>query len=160
MKYMNTNYTAVSSVVSVMVMLSILLVISAVLAAYAGGIINIPKNAPSADISVYTTGCGQNFSIVFEHRTGDALKTENLQVVTFVDGNQGIFLLSNIQSEKFIAGRKILTENLTSTAGLLGLKTEELDGYLKNRTSLEIAVYDLPSGTRLYKSEVIMEDRA
>lgn len=152
---------AVSAVVGVMVMLSLLIVIAALLAAYAGGIVKVPTPAPSAELTVYTAGTGQDFSIVFEHRGGDALQADDCQVVTFVDDNEGIFFLSgtDIQEEKFTAGTKITTSNLAETAELLGLTTEELAGYTNGLTPVEISVYDLPSGSVLYKSKIILENK-
>ena len=150
---------AVSAVVGAMVMLSLLIVIAALLSAYAGGLVRAPAHAPSAELSVYTAGSGPDFSIIFEHRSGEALKTENTQVVTFVDEKEGIFLLSGLRKEKFSTGSKITTSDPGETAGLLGLTMEELAGYIANRTPLEISVYDLPSGSVIYRSNIILEEK-
>jgi archaeal type IV pilus assembly protein PilA len=150
---------AVSAVVGVMVMLSLLIVIAALLSAYAGGLVRAPAHAPSAELAVYTAGTDSDFSIVFDHRGGEALQAENTQVVTFVDDKEAIFMLSDIQKEKFLAGSKMTTSNLIRTEELLGLTTGELAGYIASRTPMEISVYDLPSGSVLYKSKIIMENK-
>ena len=150
---------AVSAVVGVMVMLSLLIVIAALLSAYAGGLVRAPAHAPSAELAVYTAGSGPDFSIIFEHRSGEALSPRNTQIVTFVDDKEGIFMLSDVHSEKFSAGSKITTSDPAETAKLLGLTTGELAGYISNRTSVEISVYDLPSGSVIYRSNIILEEK-
>ncbi|WP_421910031.1 type IV pilin N-terminal domain-containing protein [Methanolacinia petrolearia] len=150
---------AVSAVVGAMVLLSLLIVIAALLSAYAGGLVRAPAHAPSAELAVYTAGGGPNFSIIFEHRSGEALSPGNTQIVTFVDDKEGIFMLSEIQIEKFYAGSKVTTPDRAETAKLMGLTTEELVGYIANRTPVEISVYDLPSGSVIYRSNIILEEK-
>lgn len=160
MRYSRYNScNGVSAVVGVMVMLTLLVIISALLSAYAGGLAKVPEHVPSAELAVYTAGSGQDFSIVFEHRNGDPLSTEDCQVVAFVDDNEGIFMLSDIHQGKFSAGSKITTTSLAGTAELLGITPEELAGYIATRTPVEIAVYDLPSGSPLYRSTIILEEK-
>lgn len=78
------NETAVSPVIGVILMISITLVIAATLSAFAGGSSASLEKTPSATIAVRSAGEGEDFSLLFEHQGGDVLRTDDLEIVTWV----------------------------------------------------------------------------
>ncbi|MBP2145326.1 flagellin-like protein [Methanofollis sp. W23] len=76
--------SAVSPVVGTMILLTVVVVLAALLAAFASGVAEEQKPAPSAEIAVYPAGRGGAFALLFEHRGGDAVKTEDIKIKTWV----------------------------------------------------------------------------
>ncbi|MDD3621245.1 MAG: type IV pilin N-terminal domain-containing protein [Methanofollis sp.] len=76
--------SAVSPVVGTMILLTVVIILAALLAVFASGVAEEQKPAPSAEIAVYPAGSGEMFALLFEHRGGDAVKTEDIKIKTWV----------------------------------------------------------------------------
>jgi len=76
--------SAVSPVVGTMILLTVVIILAAVVSAFAGGVAGETKAAPSAEIAVYPAGSGGDFTLVFEHRGGDAVQTKDVKINTWV----------------------------------------------------------------------------
>ncbi|MFA5330825.1 MAG: type IV pilin N-terminal domain-containing protein [Methanoregula sp.] len=84
------NDQAVSPVIGVMLILVVTVIIAAIVAAFAGGLGQTSEPAPVASIDVtidlnYDPGWGGLHVpyMLFHHRGGDTLKTQDLQIVTY-----------------------------------------------------------------------------
>ncbi|MCK9630438.1 MAG: type IV pilin N-terminal domain-containing protein [Methanoregula sp.] len=80
---------AVSPVIGVMLMLSATIIIAATLSAYVGGSTGELKTSPQVNLMVKSGGEGDDFNILFEHHGGDALRTQDLEIHTWVKDSQG-----------------------------------------------------------------------
>lgn len=80
------NDTAVSPVIGVMLMITVTIIIAATLSAYVGGSTGEMKKSPQATLVVRSGGEGDDFNILFEHQGGDSLRTEDLEIVSWVKG--------------------------------------------------------------------------
>ena len=85
----------VSPVIGVMLMLAITIIIASTVAAFAGGASTGFEKAPSASLSVYCDGSGDNFNIIFEHLGGDPVSSADLKIVTWIDDGNGNVFKSN-----------------------------------------------------------------
>jgi len=77
---------AVSPVIGVMLMITVTIIIAATLSAFVGGSTGDLKKSPQATIVIRS---GSDGDIVFEHRGGDMLRTEDLEIVTWVKDPDG-----------------------------------------------------------------------
>ncbi|MBP2133470.1 FlaG/FlaF family flagellin (archaellin) [Methanomicrobium sp. W14] len=80
---------AVSPVIGVMLMLAITIVVAATLSAFIGGASTGYEKTPQLSLDVVCDGSGDDFNLVFEHRSGDYLKTEDLKIVSWVKNADG-----------------------------------------------------------------------
>lgn len=150
--------SAVSPVVGVMLLLTLVILFTAVLAAYAGGLAQTPKYAPSVEIAAYPSGSGENFSLVFEHRGGDTLSPADCKITLFVDPHEGSFPASDLTSGSWHAGELLTTQNRTVTASLLHVSAEDLARYCERSTPAELRIYHLPTNSILFKDTILLEE--
>lgn len=86
---------AVSPVIGVMLMIVVTIIVAAVVSAFAGGLSEQQKKAPSAQIEV-TLRTAINSSglstpqLVFTHKGGDPVTTRDLRIVTFASGKKHV----------------------------------------------------------------------
>ncbi|MFA5330819.1 MAG: type IV pilin N-terminal domain-containing protein [Methanoregula sp.] len=80
---------AVSPVIGVMLMITVTIIIAATLSAFVGGSTGSLKENPQATVVVSSEGTGDNFNLLFDHRGGDTLRTEDLAIVTWVKDPDG-----------------------------------------------------------------------
>jgi len=83
-----SNTEAVSPVIGVMLMIVVTIIIAAVVAAFAGGFADSQKKTPSAQLDVQlkpAQDASDNWysQLVFTHKGGDPLKTQDLRIVTY-----------------------------------------------------------------------------
>ncbi|WP_342771531.1 type IV pilin N-terminal domain-containing protein [Methanoculleus sp. UBA331] len=82
---------AVSPVIGVMLMITVTIIVAAVVAAFVGGASTQFEKTPQASLRVYCDGSEEEFNIIFEHLSGDPLRTEDLRIVTWIkDGDEVI----------------------------------------------------------------------
>ncbi len=153
-----TRDSAVSPVVGAMLLLTLVIIFTAVFAAYAGGLAQTPKHAPSVEIVAYSYGSGENFSLIFEHRGGDVLSAADCKITTFVDARESSFLVSDLAEGSWRPGGIFTTDNLTATAARLQLPVDQLTGYLKRSTPLELRLYHLPTNSVIFKDTILLEE--
>ncbi|WP_083523374.1 type IV pilin N-terminal domain-containing protein [Methanofollis ethanolicus] len=159
--------TAVSPVIGVMLLLAIVIILAALVASFASGAADAKEKAPSVDIAVYAAGSEKNFTLVFEHRGGDPLRTGDLRINTWVhlpDGGQcpathdRDVLNTLFGTDIWAAGYSANTGDRKATDAFL-----ELDGKLPDRIKesavVEVAIYHLPSGSLLHKSSFLLKER-
>lgn len=89
--FRNNNPTehAVSPVIGVMLMITVTIIIAATLSAFVGGSTGDLKKSPQATLVVTSDGEGENINLFFEHRGGDVLRTQDLEIVTWVKTTNG-----------------------------------------------------------------------
>jgi len=159
---------AVSPVIGVMLLLAIVIVLAALVGAFAGGAVDAKEKAPSADIAVYVAGSGEDFCLVFEHRGGDQIETADLRINTWVhlpDGGMKAASHEGSEVEEFFgvqawrAGTAADTGDLAGTAAFLGLDEAALSACIEESDAVEVAVYHLPSGALLHKSSILLKER-
>ncbi|MDD1686698.1 type IV pilin N-terminal domain-containing protein [Methanoregula sp.] len=86
---------AVSPVVGVMLMLVVVIIIAAVVSAFAGGLGDTSKKAPTVSMDVTIdlsadNGMGSNVPMInFKHLSGDPLPTKDLQIITYFTNKSG-----------------------------------------------------------------------
>jgi FlaG/FlaF family flagellin (archaellin) len=105
-----TNESAVSPVVGTMILLTVVIILAAVVSAFAGGIAGETKAAPSAEIAVYPAGSGGDFTLVFEHRGGDAVQTGDVKINTWVrlpDGGMRAAVHSALSNTSSYGGTRL-----------------------------------------------------
>ena len=152
--------SAVSPVVGVMLLLTLVIIFTAVLAAYAGGLAQTPKYAPSVEIAAYSFGSGENFSLVFEHRGGDVLSLSDCKITTFVDAHEASFPAAAVANgSSWRAGMILTTDNRSATASLLHLSADELAQYCNRSTSAEVRIYHLPTSSILFQDTILLEEK-
>jgi len=89
------NESAVSPVVGVMLMLVVVIIIAAVVSAFAGGMGSGQKVTPSASISVRIdtamddTMGGTTTKMVFEHLSGDPIRSQDIKIITYYTAPNG-----------------------------------------------------------------------
>jgi len=155
-----TRDSAVSPVVGVMLLLTLVIIFTAVLAAYAGGLAQTPKNSPSVEIAAYSFGSGENFSLVFEHRGGDVLSPADCKITTFVDAHEASFpAVALANGRNWRAGMILTTDNRAATASLLNISTKDLAQYCKRSTPAEIRIYHLPTNSILFQDTILLEEK-
>lgn len=87
--------TAVSPVVGVMLMLVVTIIIAAVVSAFSGGLSSGQKVTPSASISVKIdtamddTMGGTTTKMVFEHLSGDSIRSQDIKIITYYTAPNG-----------------------------------------------------------------------
>lgn len=155
-----TRDVAVSPVAGSMLLLTLVIIFTAVFAAYAAGLAQPSESTPSVEIVVYSSGSGETFSLVFDHRGGEALSPANCKITTFIDPYAGSFSMSDIAGDitSWRAGESLTTQNLTYTASLLNIQESELLQYCKLSTPLEIRVYYLPTNALLFTDTILLEE--
>ena len=152
--------SAVSPVVGVMLLLTLVIIFTAVLAAYAGGLAQTPKYAPSVEIAAYSFGSGENFSLVFEHHGGDVLSLSDCKITTFIDAREASFPAAAVANgSSWRAGMILTTDNRSTTASLLHLSANELAQYCKRSTPAEIRIYHLPTSSILFQDTILLEEK-
>lgn len=154
----------VTPVVGVMLMLTVTIVAVAVIAAFAGGLVNTTDSSPVSEISVTTSGEGDDFKLVFEHKGGDSFSPGSVKVSTFIDSSNGegvehTFLLSELSDKTFAPGMKISTSNLSNTCGLLGVDSAQLNAEISHSTPLEIKMYYMPTSAVIFDSTILLEEK-
>jgi len=159
---------AVSPVVGVMLLLAIVIVLAALVGAFAGGAVDTKEKAPSADLAVYAAGSGNDFCLVFEHRGGDQIETADLRINTWVhlpDGGMKAASHEGSEVEEIFgvqawrAGTAADTGGLAGTAAFLGLDEAALSTCIEESDAVEVAIYHLPGGAILYKSSFLLKER-
>ena len=80
---------AVSPVIGVMLMITVTIIIAATLSAFVGGSTGDLKKNPQATLVVTSDGDGDSFNLLFEHHGGDTLRTEDLEIITWVKDLNG-----------------------------------------------------------------------
>ncbi|MDV0441068.1 type IV pilin N-terminal domain-containing protein [Methanorbis furvi] len=154
-----TRDSAVSPVVGVMLLLVLVIIFTAVLAAYAGGLAQTSTPSPSVDIVAYSSGSGGDFSIIFEHRGSDALPIADCKITTFIDSHESSFPASVVsESSSWRTGEIVSTKNLTNTASLLKISESQFVQYIKRSTPLELRLYHLPTNSILFKDTILLEE--
>lgn len=81
--------SGVSPVIGVMLMITVTIIIAATLSAYVGGSTGELKRNPQATLTVRCGGQGDDFNVFFEHQAGDTLRTEDLQIVSWLKDKDG-----------------------------------------------------------------------
>jgi len=85
---------AVSPVIGVMLMITVTIIVAAVVAAFVGGASTQFEKTPQTSMRVYCDWSEDDlsdFNIIFEHLSGDPLRTQDLRIVTWIkDGNKVI----------------------------------------------------------------------
>jgi flagellin-like protein len=160
--------SAVSPVIGVMLLLAIVLILAALVAAFAGGAAETKENAPSMDLAVYTAGKGKDFCLVLEHRGGDLVRIGDLKVNTWVHlpggdlhpaSHEGSNLEDLFGTGVWRAGEARNTGDLAATADLLGVERQKLSDYIMQSVTVDVAVYHPPSGALLHKSSLLLKER-
>jgi flagellin-like protein len=160
--------TAVTPVIGVILLLAIVIILAALVASFAGGAADVKERAPSVDIAVYTAGSGDNFTLVFEHRGGDPVRTRDLRVNTWVHLPDGELRVASHDQEEleglfgtdvWRAGTGLNTGGLEGTAGFLDLPEDKLERCIERSAVVEVAIYYLPSGALLHKSSILLKGR-
>lgn len=153
---------AVTPVVGVMLILSITIIAVAVVSAFAGGAIKTTEKSPSAEYYVSTSGTGDYFKLVFEHKGGDAISTADIKVTTLIkdsDSTENSFMLSKLENETWSAGEIIKTENFEELKDCLGTDKATLKNKIDKSTPLEIKMYHTPTSTIIYQSAILLEKK-
>lgn len=180
--------SAVSPVIGVMLLLAIVIILAALVASFAGGAVDTKEVAPSVDLAVYTTGSGDDFCLVFEHRGGDQVRIGDLRVNTWVHLPEGDLCPASHEGDELrdlfketdpeadsdetctpdvwragVAGNtgnwEVEATNLAATEDFLGVEVGELSGYIGQSAAVEVAVYHLPSGALLHKGSLLLKER-
>ncbi|MDD3856588.1 MAG: type IV pilin [Methanoculleus sp.] len=160
--------TAVTPVVGVILLLAIVIILAALVASFAGGAAGAKEPAPSADLAVYPAGSGGDFTLVFEHRGGDQVRTRDLRINTWIHLPDGGLHPASHEGEEleglfgtgiWRAGAGVDTGNREATAGYLGLEEEKLREHIGRSAVVEVAIYHLPSGALLHKSSLLLKER-
>jgi archaeal type IV pilus assembly protein PilA len=81
--------SAVSPVIGVMLMITVTIILAATLSAFVGGSTGDLKKNPQVTLVVKSDGDGENFNLLFEHQGGDTLRTQDLEIVTWVKTTNG-----------------------------------------------------------------------
>lgn len=102
---------AVSPVVGVMLMLVVTIIIAAVVSGFAGGLTGNTQVAPTAvlDVELYAThtnsmgSSGVCYSplMVIEHKSGDALPTKDLKIITYFTNASGVLLTGGLDGREW-----------------------------------------------------------
>lgn len=156
--------TAVSPVIGVMLLLTIVIILAALLASFAGGAVDAKERAPSVDLAVYTAGSGDDFCLVFEHRGGEQFDVKDLKVTAWVHGSrcsashEGKDLEDILEADTLRAGSSLDTRDLEATDAFLDLKGE-LSDHIEKSAVVKVKVYHLPSGALLHKSSILLKER-
>lgn len=89
---MNSTWEdAVSPVIGVMLMITVTIIVAAVVSAFVGGASTQFEKTPQASMRVCCDGSDENFNIIFEHLSGEPLRTEDLRIITWIkDGDKTI----------------------------------------------------------------------
>ncbi|WP_160329514.1 type IV pilin N-terminal domain-containing protein [Methanofollis ethanolicus] len=97
---MNSRWEdAVSPVIGVMLMLAITIIIAAVVSSFVSGASTQFEKTPQASLLVYCDGSGGDFNIIFEHLSGDPIRSEDLKVTTWIRDEDGT-VTKHVQSDK------------------------------------------------------------
>ena len=151
--------SAVSDVIGVMMMLTIVIILAAMVSGFADGNISTQTKAPSANLAVSAPVTDSGVVLIIENRGGDALSGAECSIVTFIDDKQSTFMLSDLASEKVTAGKKAYAD-ASKTAKLLGLTESTVNEYAATGKPIEVAIYHNPSNSLLYKSKIILGARS
>lgn len=179
----------VSPVVGTMMLLAVVVILAALVAAYAGGAVGEETKAtPDAEIVVYPAGEGEKFTLIFEHRGGENIRTRDLKINTWVglpDGgmrasthtlvsdpstDEGVRLPSvpdpdgdlPAENEFGVAtwrpGTVAITGGAGATAEFLGLSPSELEGCIRGEAVLEVKIFHTPSGNVIHSSKMVLRE--
>lgn len=183
----NRSEDAVSPVIGVMLMLAITIIIAAVVASFVGGASTQFEKTPQASLRVYCDGSGDDFNIIFEHLSGDPIRSEDLKIITWIEGEDGVTKHNqSARSERSSsAGVRIPciydaqkgidpelefgeviwkpgmiagTVDRAATAEFLGIPEGELDALIASDTPVEVTIVHLPSGNTILREEFMLEE--
>lgn len=180
---------AVSPVVGTMMLLAVVIILAAIVAAYAGGAVGgETKATPAAEIVVYPAGSGDMFTLVFEHRGGESIRTEDLKINTWVrlpDGGMrasahtsaskpstiedvrlpcvtspdgDLAMGSEFGAATWRPGTVAVTGDAGATAEFLGLTRDELEDCVGSEAVLEVKVLHIPSGSVVQSSRMVLRE--
>ncbi|HJJ42776.1 MAG TPA: type IV pilin N-terminal domain-containing protein [Methanocorpusculum sp.] len=152
--------SAVSPVIGVILMLSVTLLIAGLLSGYVSGFIGSNSVTPSVELTAYTTGFGEDFQFVFEHRGGNILRPVDYKVTTRIIGTSAEannkFMLSALSTDVWTTGTRITTTNLTHTAEILGVDTDMLNISINKSRAINVAIYHIPSSTQIFEKTILL----
>jgi flagellin-like protein len=177
----------VSPVVGTMMLLAVVVILAALLAAYAGGAVGgETKVTPNAELVVYPAGEGEKFTLVFEHRGGENIRTRDLKINTWIhlpDGNMRAATHTLASNPSTVAGVRLpavpghdgdlpadeefgvaiwrpgtvaITGDGRATAEFLGLTRNELEECVGGEAVLEVKIFHVPSGNVLHGSKMVL----
>ena len=149
---------AVSPVVGVMALLALGIILAAILSAFAGGLADKSIAPPSAEITAYSSGLGDEYGIVFEHRGGDQLSPRDCKVTVFVGRKEASFSVEDMSSDLWRSGKSVKTGNLSRTAELFGMTVPELQDVVNKSVPAELRIYHLPTNVLLFQSKILLEE--
>ena len=176
---------AVSPVIGVMLMITVTIIVAAVVAAFVGGASTQFEKTPQASMRVYCDWSEDDlsdFNIIFEHLSGDPLRTEDLRIVTWIrDGNDVIknetsgrdrvdgvrcprvYDEQRPDQEKqgfgeaiWKRGTRAGTDDIGETATFLRIDEGKLEELIEAGTPVEVTVVHIPSGNTILRSEFIL----
>lgn len=158
---------AVSAVIGVMLLLTIVIIMGTLVAAFAGGMVDRKETVPSVDLAVYTANRGDDHCIVFEHRGGDQIRTRDIRVNTWVHHPDGEMIAASHEGEHLFPGTDLLrsgdsvnTGDKANTAGFLNLNDINDLTYCTSYSSVvDVMIYHLPSGGLIHKSSFVLRER-
>ena len=185
---MNSKWEdAVSPVIGVMLMITVTIIVAAVVAAFVGGASTQFEKTPQTSMRVYCDWSEEeykDFNIIFEHLSGDPLRTEDLRIVTWIrDGNDVIKnetsgrdrttvegvryprLYDEQRSDQdrqgfgeaiWQRGTRAGTDNLGETATFLRIDEGKLKELIVAGTPVEVTIVHIPSGNTILQSEFIL----
>ena len=158
---------AVSPVIGVMLLLSIVIIMAALVSAFTGGVINQKEKAPSVNLAVFTANYGDDLQIVFEHRGGDQIRISDLRVSTWVHHPDGDMIAASHEGEYLFpdtnllrSGGSVSTGDRADTSRFLNLNDiQDLTNCMSQSSVVDVAIYHLPSGVLIHKSSFILKGR-
>ncbi|QYZ80324.1 type IV pilin [Methanofollis formosanus] len=182
------NDAAVSPVVGTMILLTVVIILAAVVAAFAGGAAEVQQAAPEAEVAVYPAGSGDDVVLVFEHRGGDAVRTEDVKINTWVhlpDGGLAASAHTALSNRSACGDSRVrlpavpgdapsdtrefgkavwrpgmiaVTGDTAATAAFLGLGDATFRECVEKEAVLEVELLHLPSGTVMQKSTMLLKE--
>jgi len=175
----------VSPVIGVMLMLAITIIIAAVVSAFIGGASTQFEKTPQASLLVYCDGSEDDFNIIFEHLSGDPIRSEDLKIVTWIrdeddtvvkheqsarsnrsssgvrvpyvyDTQKGIVPELEFGEAIWKPGMIAGTGNKAAPAEFLGISEEELEKLMASDTPVEITIVHTTSGNIILQEDFVL----
>lgn len=177
---------AVSPVIGVMLMLAVTIIIAAVVSAFVGGASTQFEKTPQASLRVYCDESGPDFNIIFEHLSGDPIRTEDLKIITWIESGDGTAtkheqsandnrsssvgvrvpyvydmqkgIVPELEFGEAVwkPGMIAGTGNKAATAEFLGISEEKLGGFIASDTPIEVTIVHIPSGNTILREEFML----